>query len=165
MKKGVTLMALAITVVVMAIIAGTIITSTKYGTEEAKITAFTNDLKEIQKAVELEMLENDYSFIKGETNKEEIKKSLTADRATEFEAATINENNTGVFYIIDTSKLDIKNNKYGKKGVLPEALVISKDTSNIYYAKGRKIKGKYYFSVSNKEKEEEENIANVDLEK
>ncbi len=153
MKKGVTLMALAITIVVMIIILGTIVTGLSLAVTDTEMGAYAQDLRMIEEAVTIKMTENEYDFlVKSAITKDEILKTIDADKANQLtEEFELNGDiDSNEFYIVDITKLALKRNKYGKEKVLPNAIVISKDTANIYYVKGKKFKGKTYFSTSSR---------------
>lgn len=153
MKKGITLMALAITIVVMIIILGTIVTGLSLSVTDTEMGAYAQDLRTIEEAITIKMAENEYDFlIERAITKNDILAQVDADKANQLtEEFELNgDKNSLEFYIVDVDKLNLKRNKYGKEKQLPNAIVISKETANIYYVKGKKFQGKTYFSTSSR---------------
>ena len=151
MKKGVTLMALALTITIMFTLLGLVIPQSYRTTTQAKLASFAMDIKQIEEALAVSVYNNDKGPIGKEVTREEVINSLTEEKAN----AIINEFNinsdvdTKVFNILDINKLQITNkDKYKINGNLPNAFVLSKSTSKVYYVPGISLDKKYYFSLT-----------------
>ena len=128
MKKGVTLMALALTITIMFTLLGLVIPQSYRTTTQAKLASFAMDIKQIEEALAVSVYNNDKGPIGKEVTREEVLNSLTEEKAN----AIINEFNinsdvdTKVFNILDINKLQITNkDKY--KNSRPQAIPLCQE--------------------------------------
>ena len=154
-KSGVSLIIL-ITMIVIALVLLTLsVIAVGSTVQNSSISAFGNDLKEVEDACGARYIENglssfdvidkDYILkLVGDKNKEEFKKELE-----------LNGDNLGKqFLIVDLEKIGVNksargNHKTGENDVY----VLTPDTLHAYYLKGITVKGTTYFSITSKVKE------------
>ena len=147
-SKGITLISLIITIVVLLIISNIIIYSVKNNLGIEKLKNMQNDIENLSDKISAYY--NQYGtlpIIDGEyTNTAKIK-----------ENNLISENvDKGKFYIIDLSALENLTLTYGKdfknisstsdKNTLEDIYIINETSHNIFYVKGIKSDGKMYYT-------------------
>lgn len=147
-SKGITLISLIITIVILLIISNAIIYSVKDNLGIEKLKNMQNDIENLSDKISAYY--NQYGtlpIIDGEyTNTKEIEK-----------AGLINKNvDKGNFYIIDLSALENLTLTYGKdfknikntsdKNTLKDIYIINETSHNIFYVKGIKSDGEMYYT-------------------
>lgn len=147
-SKGITLISLIITIVILLIISNAIIYSVKDNLGIEKLKNMQNDIENLSDKISAYY--NQYGtlpIIDGEyTNTKEIKN-----------AGLINKNvDKGNFYIIDLSALENLTLTYGKdfknikntsdKNTLKDIYIINETSHNIFYVKGIKSDGEMYYT-------------------
>lgn len=147
-SKGITLISLIITIVILLIISNAIIYSVKDNLGIEKLKNMQNDIENLSDKISAYY--NQYGtlpIIDGEyTNTEEIEN-----------AGLINKNvDKGNFYIIDLSALENLTLTYGKdfknikntsdKNTLKDIYIINETSHNIFYVKGIKSDGEMYYT-------------------
>jgi len=171
-NKGVTLMALTITIIVMLIITSTIIYNSKNQAKMEKINKFYNDIETLNSKIEDYYLKyGDIPILVPESgeaycNKVELIKILE-DKAfysdltlNTKDGQIVNPNDGDEYYIIDLEKLGgfTLNFGYGdqytkvkenpeliNKNNIKEIYIINKDTNQIYYPSGIVTNGSIYY--------------------
>jgi len=170
-NKGVTLMALTITIIVMLIITSTVIYNTKNHIRVEKLNKFYNDIENIDSKIE------DYYLKYGEVptigevycNKTELENLLTTNSNNAnvalymIDNVKINPNDGDEYFITDLHKLDGLTLNYGyddyklikeaieKKESIEEfneIYIINKESHQIYYPAGIITDGKMYYSYN-----------------
>lgn len=157
-KSGVTLTVLAITVVVMVILASTIIINVGDSVTDTKKATFASDLKTIEDAVSIYYVQNDeLPSDKNALSEKEILSLSGNDNMTFLKEELSlngddNENlDMGSFYKINLSKLDIETST---RGTLVngenDVYVVSFPSLKVYYLAGLSADSTKYFSLSSK---------------
>lgn len=154
-KSGVSLIIL-ITMIVIALILLTLsVIAVGSTVQNSSISAFGNDLKEVEDACGAHYIENGLSSfdviykndileLVGDKNKEEFKKEL------ELNGDNLEEQ----FLIVDLEKIGVNKSTRGNyKNGENDVYVLTPDTLHAYYLKGITVKGITYFSITSKVKE------------
>lgn len=158
--KGITLVVLIVTIVVALVILSISVVAVKNAVDNANLVAYAKDLSSVQEAIGNYYITNETfptyeddataksqnDFLTYVTDQEDVINELK-------ENSEYNDNgNLGAFYIIDVSKLDISKTIRGTKkdSDTKDVYIMSYPSMNIYYAKGNKIKGVYYYSLTPK---------------
>lgn len=148
--KGITLISLIITILVMLIIATVTVIGITNLVDTGKKTAFATDLKNVEEAVALYYNDNG-SFPTTTVYTLNGLKTLSAAAATKLEQEIAeNDDTSGTFSEVNMSELNITGGTRGKKadGDGSDIFVISSENMRVYYPKGRKIGGETYFSLT-----------------
>lgn len=156
-KSGISLIIL-ITMIVIALVLLTLsVIAVGSTVQNSSISAFGNDLKEVEDACGARYIENGLSSfdvinkndilkLVGDKNKEEFKKELE-----------LNGDNLGdQFLIVDLEKIGVNKSTRGRgnyKNGENDVYVLTPDTLHAYYLKGITVKGTTYFSITSKVKE------------
>ncbi len=153
-KKGISLVMLVITILVMLILASVIAFITADSVTNAKLAAFATDLTSIEDTIDEYYLNNNYlPIIEGVTYSKSLVVSLISQNSDVL-ASEIAENgdDDAVFYRVDMSKLPIKYSTRGKEanGDATDIYLVSSKNFNLYYLKGVEISGEWYFSLTEK---------------
>lgn len=154
-KSGVSLIIL-ITMIVIALVLLTLsVIAVGSTVQNSSISAFGNDLKEVEDACGARYIENGLSSfdvigknyileLVGDKNKEEFKKEL------ELNGDNLEEQ----FLIVDLEKIGVNKSTRGNhKNGANDVYVLTPDTLHAYYLKGITVKGITYFSITSKVKE------------
>lgn len=158
-KRGISLVALLITILVMAILSAVVVLSAKNSVDNTNVTDFMNDLQKIQDAAQNYYMENGvYPFSENlELSQVQVLEQVGADKRAELrEEMELNndysEDGTESYYIIDLSKIDVTQTKRGvkKSGNANDIYIIAKSSGNVYYLDGLETKDNTYFSITEK---------------
>lgn len=164
-KKGVSLVALLITILVFMILSTIIVLSAKNSTDNANLTDFISDLEKIEEATKNYYIQQgEYPALQDEesgtdvvyTQAEVLQMAGDAKRAYLREEMEENsdysEDGSIDFYAIDLSKIGVSQSKRGtiKAGEPNDVYLASSATGRIYYLKGLETKDNTYFSISTK---------------
>ena len=158
-KRGISLVALLITILVMAILSAVVVLSAKNSVDNTNVTDFMNDLQKIQDAAQNYYMENGvYPFSENlELSQVQVLEQVGADKRAELrEEMELNndysEDGTESYYIIDLSKIDVTQTKRGvkKSGNANDVYIIAKSSGNVYYLDGLETKDNTYFSITEK---------------
>ncbi len=154
-KSGVSLIIL-ITMIVIALVLLTLsVIAVGSTVQNSSISAFGNDLKEVEDACGARYIENGLSSfdvidkndilkLVGDKNKEEFKKELELN----------GDNLENPFLIVDLEKIGVNKSTRGNcKNGDNDVYVLTPDTLHAYYLKGITVKGTTYFSITSKVKE------------
>lgn len=154
-KSGVSLIIL-ITMIVIALVLLTLsVIAVGSTVQNSSISAFGNDLKELEDACGAHYIENGLSSfdviykndileLVGDKNKEEFKKELELN----------GDNLEDQFLIVDLEKIGVNKSTRGNyKNGENDVYVLTPDTLHAYYLKGITVKGITYFSITSKVKE------------
>lgn len=143
-KNGISFIVLAITIVVMIILASTIIVSYSGILEDTLKKDFANEIYSIQKLVEqYKFLNNEYPILEEyilDINQIEEKYRF------EFEKEILNDGKINL-YVIDLGKCDVQNVKRGNTKIKDDIYVVSKETGQVYYMAGVKIGNMKYYTL------------------
>ena len=177
-NKGITLIILIITIVIALVILSVTIVAVKSSKDNSYLIAYAKDLSAIEDATSQYYISN-ASFpteVEGEASISQT--TLLTNVPVANQEYLINElkdngdhnenGDLGSFYIIDLKKLNVAESMKGikKDGDQSDVFVIAYPSMNIYYLKGLKVKGKYYYSLSPKltnitKIKKEDNISDV----
>ena len=147
MKKGITLLALVATIVVMSILLTTVTISGIATVNNAKKMAFASEVSLLQESVDSYYTKNNGEFPISNSIQLNIA-GVTAGSVTQFDGETINAGKV-VLYELDYSLLGISSLKYGLGKNGPEDIyVVSKDTKRVYYAKGVPVGSTTYYTLT-----------------
>lgn len=149
MKKGISLMVVVITVVVLAILTGIIV----FNSSDIIVDTTRNNLK--MDIAQLEALMNTYKIRKnGNINFEIVEFStsgLSSFELEQFEGETIT-NNKIQLYVIDLYEIDAEAPNYGNlKDGEKDRYLYSIITGKVYYEKGLEHKDTTYYYVGDGE--------------
>ncbi len=149
-KKGISLLILAITIVVMTILVGTTITGISLATNDARLRVLIEELNSIEtRVIEDYNLVGKLPIIGEAMNKDEVLAKVKAeDRNALLEEMELNKDEDSNFYQVSLFVLDVQSTKRGIKKTPDDIYIVSEDSLNIYYVKGVKIGQKRYFSVT-----------------
>lgn len=142
-EKGVTLIALTVTIIILIIISEMLIFNAKDSFRIEKIKNLYNDIENLEEKIALYAAENNDDLPLGlEFTNEQAKNSMLSDI----------ENKEGKFYVIQLSELDNLTLNYGKAyeevikkkntDGLTDLYVINEETCDIFYVEGIKAEGK-----------------------
>lgn len=153
-KKGISLVVLGITIIVIIILASTAIFISNDTFVSSRLSSFALDLNNIEDLVEEYYLSNNELPVITEESysKEEVVNMITKGRNILSEEITLNKDDANRFYPIDLTKLPIESNTRGLKadGDSADIYVVAQNSFNVYYLKGEKIRDNYYFSLNEK---------------
>lgn len=155
-KKGITLVALAITIVIIAILLSVTIVTAVESMNNAAISAFLNDLTTVTNEVKKDYYQNGEFATLNENGTAISQKSvvkLVPDRAKsnfikelKLNGDFVEDDNFGAYYLIDLPKLGFKSiNKGLQTDGESDVFVVSYPSMMVYYLKGFED---YYFSLS-----------------
>jgi len=153
LKRGISLMALIITIIVLLILISAAAISVTSAIDAANLIIFAEDLIKIQETVKNYYIENniiplvDNSIV---MNSNELL-AITRNQDILLEELTENNDLNSQFYTIDLSKLNITKTSYGNKKLGEnDIFVVSYQSMNVYYPYGIDTKDTTYFSLTSK---------------
>jgi len=152
-KKGISLVILVITIMVMVILASIVVFTTSDTTKNSKIAAFALDLEQLEDLTkEYYLSNNELPVLLSDAYTKATLVSMIDEGTDELsEEITLNGDDSAVFYKLDLSKLPIENTSRGlEENGDNDIFVIAKDSLNIYYLAGEEIGDDYYFSLTEK---------------
>ena len=152
-KRGVTILVLVITIIVLAILAGASIKGVANVLDKANKQNFVTELKTLQDKTK------EYYITFGELPVDKTK-SYTVQQlfdlyTDEIELKSIknevnkNSDNEAVFYKLDLNELEVETEKRGKSATSKDIFVVSSYNYNVYYLQGEVIEDKIHFSLVN----------------
>lgn len=160
-KKGVSLLILIISVIVLSILVTVSITGINGAITSAKKVTFTKELLEIKENIVNKLLSkedlNNFANTSVVYSKTTLSRFLTGEKKTQFDNFTSIDIND-LIYKIDLKKLGVTSTKkgIGGKNGADETdfyyVQMSQDKTivkNIIYPKGIKVNNKYYFTLTN----------------
>lgn len=149
MKKGISLIVLVITIIVLTILAGVVIFNTENTMSNAEKSKLKIDI------VNLESLMSTYKLrkngnIKFQTTEFDTS-ALNSTELQQFDGETIS-NNKVKLYIIEFEEIDAENVNYGNLvNGSKDRYLYSIDTGKVYYEQGLEIDNITYYHVENGE--------------
>lgn len=146
-KRGVSLLIVTISIIILIIITGTIIINGSDIREETKLKRFGTELLQIEQAV------NQYVRRKSgniDWNKKTIKiDSLSTQELSQYSQENITEDLE--LYIVNLYDIGAETSKYGTEynNIESDDIYLwSKSTNNIYYQKGYETKENIYYTLT-----------------
>ncbi|MDF2866521.1 MAG: hypothetical protein K0R72_1339 [Clostridia bacterium] len=147
MKKGISLLALVATIVVMAILLTTVTISGIATVNNANKMAFASEVSLLQESTDAYITKNNGEFPISNSIGLDIS-GVTPNSIIQFDSE-VKTNNKIVLYQINYELLGLTSLKYGVGKNGPEdTYVISKDTKKVYYAKGIPVGNKTYYTLT-----------------
>lgn len=156
-NKGVTLIILIVMIIVLMILTSITISNFKSELSIKNVNNLYADIESISTKISTYYLENNSIPIYEEKTYMSSKEELSNFFKNKGELdEIINPNDEGSYYVIDLSKLENLTLNYGKEyknwnsesssSNIQDVYIINKVTHQIYYPKGIKLEGKYYFT-------------------
>ncbi len=154
MKKGISLVALTVTIVIMLLLASTVAISGVNVLSDSRMVNIGTELAYMQEYVDSYIEYNNGNLPISDSVIIATDKILAADK-TQFDSVDYVSSTNVLLYKIDKSKLGNISTTYGNenKGDETDIYAVSKNTNKVYYVKGEKIKGKTYYTLTNDLKE------------
>ena len=145
MKKGVSLIVLVITIIVMVILAGVAVMNMSNVFEGKNVSILKSDISQIEALMSIYKTRRsgfiDFDEIEFNTS------SLSVDELEQFEGERIT-NNKIQLYIVDLNKIDAEGVNYGNlENGANDRYLYSDVTGKVYYEKGLTEGGNTYYYV------------------
>ena len=154
-KKGVTLMALVVTILISVILITASIAAITNVVANNRIANFVEEMSQIENQVKLYYIENNsIQSIGAEIEKTNIIEWVNINNYNnrpdfiqqfELDLNLNNDSNAQVYYQLDLSKIDI--DRYFDEG---DIYVVAYPSLHVYYLKGIEAKGNIYYSISDR---------------
>lgn len=155
-KDGISLMVLVITLVIITLLAGVIVTSISVTTDNANLSVLANDIAQLQESARsMYIMEEKLPIVDNATKitRSDILNLVNSKNKTAFdEELTLNgESENTYFYQLDLEKAGAGDIEKGKGINDPDDIfVISASSLRVYYLKGIEYDGNMYFSINSK---------------
>lgn len=152
MKKGISLIVLTITVLVLTILTGIIVFNGNYIYSDTELTKLQMDISRLESLMRTYKIRNNGN-IPFETTKIDVS-NFISDELEQFDEEVI-VNNEIELYVIDLYEIDAENVNYGNlKDGSNDRYLYSNVTEKVYYEQGIKIDDVTYYYVTVKNGEE-----------
>lgn len=148
-NKGISLISMIITVLVMAILAAVMIPSGIGKINNAKLTTFNENIMTLKQESNAYQLQNDDYPIKTDGSGNPVVYSISGNTSLVAEA-TKKGDQSDTFYILDLDKENIDNKDIGVGKTIDDFYIVAKTSGNVYYAKGITIGNVTYYTKQNK---------------
>ncbi|MEG1705105.1 MAG: hypothetical protein RR290_00835 [Clostridia bacterium] len=145
MKKGISLIALVVTIVIAIILVSTAVVSYDLIITNSKKSEFSKEMYSLLKLVkDYEFINNEYPLL------EEISIPISVINASEIQqfAQETQLNGSIKLWKIDLAKSGVKEIKRGLLKTKNDMYVFSKSTQKIYYINGEKIGNNTYYTLT-----------------
>ncbi len=176
-KRGISLIAVTISIVVLAIITGLVITQTNNVIAEAEKSEFVVELSTIQDKIEERYLLTGLLPVRPNIvyTANELKSKIedNNERALLDSEIIANNDENNSFLVVDLESMEIETAERGKTNQETDIFVVATNSLNVYYLKGAEINDIVSFSLvmlverntvqSNLQKEQEKVKLNNDL--
>jgi len=150
-KKGINLVALTITIVVLSILATMITINTQNSVDNANLVAFAEELRSILDATNVYYLENGTYPISESYTREEFLNLATGDNFQGLqEEMTLNKEDSTIFLKVNLNLIKSSGGLFYGLGEQYNVYVINEDATNIYYPTGYIVGEESYYSLSSK---------------
>lgn len=149
MKKGISMISLSISLIVIVVLTSAIVISSKPARENSNRTKFVAEVLLIQDGIE------SYRIKHGTYPEDGIismdLSNVSEDAKVQFEGEQIEENQISL-YLINFEKIGIKDKEFGNNddGQNLDVYAFSKETNKVYYIKGIKYEGNIYYTLTEK---------------
>lgn len=150
-KKGVSLIILVITVILLSILAAVISINTTLMTDEAREAKFKDELKTIEDRIkEYYVLTGTLPVLPGtEYSLGEVIALNTRGKELALKSEIDKNGDTSSkFYLIDYEAIGVTLNERGNGKTVDDIYVLSSVANKVYYVRGLEIKENVYFSIS-----------------
>jgi len=151
-KKGVTLLTMAIAIIILAIIAGTVIFNTVDLVGKTEMSKFSEELKLIEDKIEEYYVLNGVYPLLTETTYSATQVTMlntSGNRQILTEEIEKNHDEASTFYLIDYAKIQVELLERGVESTSDDIYLFAKETNTAYYLKGVEIENEIYFSLIN----------------
>lgn len=154
-KKGISLIALIITIVVLSIITATVVVSISGSSSDANLVALESDMSQIKDNVYVYYNQNGKYPLLNE-NEALTKDEINASTNSLYKKSSYNDGfynqatlqNDDIFYKIDLDKIDILETKRGKgKDTSLDYYILALPSGNIYYMQGLEYNNEVKYSL------------------
>lgn len=150
-KKGISLVVLTITLILMSILATTIVMSLDNSLYTSKEVGFATELKEITEGAQTYYLLNKELPIDKSTSFTKIDLLGIAEDSAELQnEISLNQDISAVYYKIDMNLIASSDSLYGNGSSTYDFYVISQDGNFVYYPLGVKVGDNVYYSLTSK---------------
>lgn len=147
MKKGISLIALTATVVIILILVTTVTISGLQTADNARKIAFATELSLIQESTDTYASKNNGDYPVRDLIAVDMSQ-VTANAITQFSGEDMLNNKLNL-YIIDYAKLNLTSLKYGSQANgQNDIYAVSEKTGRVYYVKGMKVGANTYFTLT-----------------
>ena len=147
-KNGITITTLAISIIIITILAGVVISSVSSTINFSKITTWANELRYIEDTVNEEVSKSSTTNVLKETITIDTS-SLTQEQITNQFSGELIANSIVSLKEIDLGLLKINDTVYGNKNTPNDVYAYSETTGRVYYVEGMLINGVKYYTVAN----------------
>lgn len=144
-KKGITLMILVVTIIILAIMLGASIYSSVNVIDKSSMADFRTTISRIEDLVQTYKLTNGSLPVTSSIpiNYSGITSALSGDAlANCTEQLTANQDTDSLFYYVDFDKINVTQTGFSVEG----KVVINDEGTHAYYLPGMYISGKWYFT-------------------
>ena len=151
-KRGISVLILAITIVIMTILVSTTIVGINLATNDARLRVLINDLNQMEEKIKETYILTGMVPTEGTvmTYDQVLLKVEPEYRSGLIKAITENEETESKFYEVSLSKMGTSMTKRGVKKTPDDIYVISEDKLNVYYIRGVKIGDERYYTLNEK---------------
>lgn len=163
-KQGITLMYLVITIIVILILGGSITIGIGNAVSNSRVSAFAQDLKEVEDATKVYYMLNgklpaldSTVYTQGEiTSFVPYKYKSDFTHELELNNDKLASESEGEYYLIDLSKIDIEQSTRGNRQdedgnfFASNVFAVAYPSMNVYFLDGMKANNEVYFSLSSK---------------
>lgn len=150
-KRGISLIVLVITMIVMTILSFVIVMSVEDYTKSAKLATFEEELREIGDGVQAYYLKNGkYPIVEGVVYTKADLLNISQDSQELQNEININNDISNEYYKIDLEKVSENTSLYGKEKYENDFYVLSVSSNIVYYPLGIYIGDEVYFSLTSK---------------
>ena len=150
-KKGISLVVLIITIIVMVLLAGIAIAGTTNVIEEADKSDFVVELSTIKDRIKERYLLTGSLVVKSgqQYTAQEIvaMQTIEENKSSLINEITKNNDLTNTFYVVDLSQLEVETSKRGIESDELDVFVVASNTLNVYYLRGFEYKQEIRFST------------------
>lgn len=152
-KKGITLLALTLTIAVILILASTIVLSSNDIIAKTKKSEFAKEVYTIQTLVKQYKFKNNVYPIDGSI--EITLSEFDQNSVSQFSNEPTYSTGKITLEYIDLYEADVENTVRGNKksGNQKDVYLVSNDTGRVYYLNGQKISGTVYYTLTDELKE------------
>lgn len=147
-KQGITLTMLAITIVIMLIIAGTITVSTYSSVNYSRLSTWANEIRYIQDVVNEQLNSSTVFYDNLQIIEIDVSNLNKQQMEAQFSGETITENNIIELKVLDLGALKIANTIYGNLSNSTDVYAFSETTGKVYYVHGIEIDNTTYYTLT-----------------
>lgn len=141
-KKGISLIVLVITIIVLLILTGLVVVNGKDAYVEAQKTTLKTEIAQIET-----LTKNYYTRRSGNLDFVTIELTVPSTYLEQFEGESIVSSKV-TMYVIDLNKIDAEEVTYGNlEDGANDRYLYSTTTGKVYYEKGLEIDGKIYYRI------------------